>query len=447
MLARRLLACTALFLAGCYTSHELVDAGRPRDAGPRRGPDGCVPQREVPRSCGVRWARAIGTDVATTYPAELAVGTDGSTYALLGAAAGARIQLDGHELAPDDGTHVLLGLAPDGALRWGRDRRYELLSEHGGVVLTGRTSPTGALEYLRGSDGALLREEHGDVRWVASVQAACARGCTSRELRVAQWVDRIDVGRLGVVEADRGLTVLLQEDGVVRWHWTTTGVDLAPIVLAPRSGLADDGSAMIAIRDTLTDPDGELCLSGVPCIGRNQTLLVRLGPSGEPDQAVVGTIVRWFERTDDGGAITSGNAGIVRYDRDLARDRIWRYEASREWTGPLAVDSRTGLVRATLGVPERLITILGTDLEDCLHPHPWRPTHGVMFTLDPSTGEPLRTELDHIGTVRSLRAHPEGGVVVAIHVDRAPRVELCGRILEREDDPGAPIDVVIAHLD
>ncbi len=437
-------------LSGCWRSHARSDGSR-LDAGldahePELDADttvdaGCVPQLSVPTDCRVDWARAIGSDAYVVIPGRVRVREDGSALALV-QPAGGRVSIDSFEFGVG-GFSALLSFDRGGAVSWALDSRGEVLWTNRDVVSNTRGYPHG-LERLAVADGSLLSAEPlpdpSDLHALA--QAGCAAACATREVRALSWHDRVDLGALGVLEAPFGFSIVLLEDDAPRWHWSTSlDFGLAPIVIFPTTGIAPDGSLTFLLWTGGYPTPAPLCLVGAPCFNFPDALLVRLSPTGTVDFARVLRAARSLVMTDDGGSIVSANDELTRFD--ARGERVWRNDRVGGFGGLLATDARTGELWATLGIPEAPLDLAGTTVTGC----ELNVGVSVLVTLDPFTGEFVRTNGTFRGWATAMEPHPEGGVVMELATYGRPSSQtMCGRTIQRDDVPGGPIDLIVAHV-
>lgn len=244
-----------------------------------------------------------------------------------------------------------------------------------------------------------------------------------------------------------GITVLSFEDDLPRWHrsFVFEGPYVAEALFAS-DGVAPDGSVTLTFRSAYGYRHGRICMSDLPCFEHPEGLIVRLSGTGEVEAAwVVPNSLRAIEVVDGGDVIVGSNRGFARYAPD-GRVR-WENRSFGSWPRHFALDARTGRMRASFGIPDTPLELLGTTLRDCIDGFPWSATTDVLCTLDPATGEVLSLDGRVSGQVRGLHPHPDGGIVVAIQVNRSTSVELCGGVHRRGDRTEGPIDFVVAHLD
>jgi hypothetical protein len=455
----------AFLLGGCYSGHPAddgaigtVDGARASDAGPPdegvEGSDaGCTPQLHVTAACNATWARAFGADDYGVYPDALAMTNEGAWLLQFITPSGAQLDVDGERFGWG-GDPILLALAPDGSLRWGRDRDLRgLFGAHDDVVAIERQdwdevsmSWRASLEHANALDGATLTQWPAapGSRWIAVVGGACPSGCASREVRVLTWEGSIDLGALGSRTGAYGTSVVLFEDDVPLWDWTRsddTPFDLR--VIAPDSALAIDGTLTLALVDFT---DTSVCLEGLPCLERWQSAVVRFAVDGTvADVFVVPDVVRSVSRLGD-DLIVSANHSLARHS--ASGDVRWTNDRLGSWVGSFALDRTSGYLRGEIGVPHEPLELAGEVVHDCVEAYPWSPTHTVLVTVDPSTGDVVSLDALLEGSVRALVAHPAGGLALAQFArGRAPTASICGRTLMRDDAPGGPIDAVIAHVE
>jgi len=425
--------------AGVDAAAERLDEGLDESVGTADG--GCVQQLSVPSDCRVDWARAIGTDEWFVLPYAVRVRDDGSSLVSL-TPIGGRLLIDGFEL-DTAGSRALLALDPSGRVAWALPRQAELLWTYDDVVITARGFPY-ALERRRAMDGVLISEEAPPegARWNGIARSACASSCTTREVRTLFWQDRLDLGALGVVSGRYGFSVVMYEDDVPAWHWSTPLDSVFnPVVILPSSGITPEGSITLAIWPDTFDRPSPLCLAGAPCISFPNSLVVRLSPGGTPDFTEVVHVTRALLGTDD-GFVMSPDPALTRID--AAGNRVWHNDQLGQAPRMLATDARTGEIWAAFQIPREPVDLAGTTIVGC--------TIGVetsvIVMLDPNTGEVTRTKAAIRARVVAMESHPDGGVIVQLFTVERPTVQaLCGETLRRDDDPRGPIDVVIAHLE